>query len=81
MPTPVEELQWLLETVSSELLEKLEDLNDSSTTELDEREAKELIWTLAVLWKDPPAGTPDSIREYLDRRGLMELVGEYLRLL
>jgi hypothetical protein len=27
-------------------------------TELDGKEAKELLWALAVLWKDPPAGNP-----------------------
>lgn len=82
LPTPQEELQWLLEELSSELILKLEDLNDPSlSSDVDEKEAKELLWALAVLWKDPPAGTAEFIAEILDRRGLKDLVSEYLELL
>jgi uncharacterized protein (TIGR02646 family) len=80
LPTPREELDWLLETLKSELLDKLEDLNDiTNATELDKKEAKELIWALAVLWKDPPVGSPDSVQQFLERNGLKTLVQDYLK--
>jgi len=82
LPTAEEELEWLLEGLKSELLDKLEDLRDPVTaTELDENEAKELLWAFALIWKDPPVGLPDIIQKFLERNGLKECVEEYLRLL
>ena len=45
------------------------------------KEAQELLWALAVLWKDPPTRTPDDIAQFLDRYGVKDLVEEYLKLL
>jgi len=81
LPTPVEELEWLLLDLSSELLLKLEDLSGPDSSDLDEKEAKELIWGLAVLWKSPPVGNTDFVEQYLERRGLKEIVAEYAALL
>jgi len=81
LPTPAEELEWLLEDLFTELLLKLEDLNSPNASELDEKEAKELLWALAVLWKDPPVGTPDSIQDFLERRGLRCHVANFFALL
>jgi len=82
LPTAEEELAWLLNELTSELIHKLEDLkNVADVSELDKNEAKELLWALAVLWKDPPAGRPDSVAEFLDRRSLKGIVAEYVSLL
>jgi len=81
LPTPVEELEWLLNQLTSDLISKLEDLQDPAASELDENEAKELLWALAVLWRDPPAATPDFVSELLERRGLRDSVAPYHALL
>jgi uncharacterized protein (TIGR02646 family) len=79
LPTPEEELEWLLEDLSSDLILKLEDLEKCvNPTKLDENEAKELFWALAVLWKDPPAGTPQFVENFLDSRGLKDDVKAFL---
>jgi uncharacterized protein (TIGR02646 family) len=79
LPTPQEELEWLLKDLSSDLILKLEDLEKSANpTQLDENEAKELFWALAVLWKDPPAATPQFVEDFLESRGLKEGVESYL---
>lgn len=80
LPTPEEEIEWLLNSLSAELIQKLKDLR-TEWTDRDEREANELIWALAILWKDPPAGTPDSVKAYLDGKGLTELVQKFFALL
>jgi uncharacterized protein (TIGR02646 family) len=79
LPTPQEELEWLLKDLSADLILKLEDLERSANpTKLDENEAKELFWALAVLWKDPPAATPQFVEDFLDGLGLKEGVESYL---
>ncbi len=79
LPTTREELEWLLKDLSSDLILKLEDLDKSANpTKLDENEAKELFWALAVLWKDPPAETPQFVESFLDSRGLKDGVTAYL---
>jgi hypothetical protein len=77
LPTPEEELEWLLDAFSRELLQKLKILEDAPVDGPDLREAKELFWALAFLWKDPPAGTPELVRAFLDRKGLTDWVQPY----
>ena len=82
LPTPEQELEWLLETLKTELFDKLEDLNNIALpTKIDQREAREILWTFAVLWKDPPISSPDSVQRFLERNSLKELVQEYFALL
>jgi uncharacterized protein (TIGR02646 family) len=79
LPTPEEELEWLLKDLSSDLILKLEDLEQSANpTELDKNEAKELFWALAVLWKDPPARTPQFVESFLETRGLKDHVQAFV---
>jgi len=77
LPTPEEELEWLLGELAEELLLKLDDLSSENRSKLDEREAQELIWALAVLLKSPPVATPQFVQQYLQRRGLIEKVEEF----
>lgn len=51
---------------------------DSGGGELDVREAKELAWALAAIWKDPPSGTSAEVGQFLIERGLAEFVTAYL---
>jgi hypothetical protein len=82
MPTPIEELQWLIEELTTELILKLEILEASGhRSEKDEGEALELLWALAVLWKTPPVGSPELVADVLERRGLKDKVAEYVNLL
>ena len=66
----------------SDLILKLKDLAAAENiTELDEKEAKEFLWALAALWKDPPAGDSEIVAGMLERRGLKDYVEPYYRLL
>lgn len=78
LPTPAQELEWLLDSLTSELLIKLEHLNDPTHTDTDEAEAKELLWAFAVLWKDPPAADSKFVQDFLAKRGLKDAVAEYV---
>ncbi|HSN99582.1 MAG TPA: hypothetical protein VLS89_14910 [Candidatus Nanopelagicales bacterium] len=71
LPSPEEELRWLLEEIDELLLldARCADTDDACT-----RDAEELRWALAVLWKDPPAGTPALIEQWLDETGWREVV-------
>jgi uncharacterized protein (TIGR02646 family) len=78
LPSPEEEIEWLFSNLSSDLVTKLEDLeNPATATDVDEREAKELLWALAAIWKDPPTGDAEMIAAMLERWGLKELVTGY----
>ena len=62
LPTPQQELQWLLDAFWEELRVELA-LRPTATTQADvetiEKAINELLWAFAVLWKDPPAAIPD----------------------
>lgn len=77
LPTPAEELHWLMAELASELLQKIEDV-EAGGGELDVREAKELAWALAAIWKEPPSGTSADVEQFLVERGLAEFVKDYL---
>lgn len=78
LPSPQEELKWLLTELMNDLVAKLEDLNElAGPSKIDENEAKELFWALAALWKDPPAGTSDDVKKFLESCGLREDVEQY----
>lgn len=77
LPTPLEEMRWLLEELASELLFKLEDL-EAGGGPLDEKEARELAWALAAIWKDPPVGSSADVAQFLVERGLHDFVEEFL---
>jgi hypothetical protein len=84
LPTPAEELGWLLEEIGDRLKDAQDWLNShKEDTELALRMAEELCWTLAVLWKDPPTGDAGrtAVARWLEAKGLKEIVKDlYVRL-
>ena len=65
-PSPEEELRWLLEELGALLLH---DVQCADRDETCRRQAEEIQWALAVLWKDPPTGTPTQVEQWLDETG------------
>jgi hypothetical protein len=84
LPKPAEELCWLLEDIGDRLKTAQEVM--SAYPEVGkpaEAMIKELCWTLAVLWKDPPTGDAGraAVEQWLKERGFKELVEDlYARL-
>ncbi len=56
LPTPTVELKWLLSALLKELDLALS-LNERTPHDFLELRIQELLWSLAALWLDPPAGT------------------------
>ncbi len=66
LPSPSEEFDWLLGQLVErlyEILELLERCPGGDTR--NERDRDEIGWALAVLWADPPAGTPEAVEAFL----------------
>jgi hypothetical protein len=72
LPSPQEDLRWLVE----ETINYIEKANGilakplpPRDRELAESRKEEACWTLATLWKDPPAATSAMIEGWLTARG------------
>ncbi|MCP4686453.1 MAG: hypothetical protein GY859_00280 [Desulfobacterales bacterium] len=78
LPGPEEELQWLLDDIQEDLLYTLQ-LMEGEVDDAVKRQAEELLWSLAVLWKAPPAGEPAGIEEFLVQLGVKAYVEERFR--
>ncbi len=65
LPTPKEECDWLLRRLIRDLLDALETLQTVPNDSVALKQARELRWALAVLWKDPPTGDPADIQDVL----------------
>ncbi len=80
LPTKGEELQWLL----SDLLADL-DLVTQILVEVPSglalKRMKELLWSLAFLWRYPPYGTQEQMGTILKEKGVIDGVSEYKNLL
>lgn len=76
LPSPDEELRWLLEEIDKLLYchARIDDPGDACR-----RHAEELFWALAVLWKDPPTGTPAAVERWLEKTGWRDVVEPMLR--
>ena len=75
LPGALEELTWFIE----DLCERLRSHRETETPSGSEvRRARVIVWALACLWKDPPAGTPEDIERCLERLGCKKLVQRYL---
>jgi len=77
LPTPEQELEYLLGELVRDLLNALELMERDAENERAVRLATKLMWAFAVLWKDPPSGTPEVIGVFLRERGLEEKVREF----
>jgi uncharacterized protein (TIGR02646 family) len=72
LPTQQEELLILLEELENKLRDAHRSWKMFPHSDSCERTVKELLWTFAVLWKDPPPDTltATEIERWLDGRGL-----------
>lgn len=65
IPTPEDDLKGLVEDLLNDLLAAEVALARAPHSEPDQRSRTEILWALAVLWKDPPAGSPDLVESWL----------------
>jgi hypothetical protein len=76
LPTAEEDLKWLVDETLNEL-----DLADTilarvirpKDREQVESRKEEACWTLATLWKDPPATLPAVVEGWIDPRRRAEI--------
>ena len=62
--------EWLLHELTRELLVALGILEGLPGDPFVKRGIEELLWALAVLWRDPPAGDPAEVEGFLVREQL-----------
>lgn len=81
LPTPEEDLKWLVDWALKRL-DKADSLLAGNITakdrELVEAQKKESSWTLAVLWKDPPCSSPDVVENWINIRNRRAEIKELL---
>jgi uncharacterized protein (TIGR02646 family) len=79
LPTVEDEVRWLVDELSRGFKVLVRALENSKLTDDSKvRQADELLWALAVLWKDPPNGAPENVAKMLEDRGMRDAVAEYL---
>lgn len=74
LPSAEEELEWLLEDVDELLRISEVCLRRDPSSRDRQRLVDQLRWMLAVLWKDPPTGSPEGIARWLDDKGWREMI-------
>ncbi len=72
LPDPEEELLRFVLDLLEELSTADQILAKSPKSELARRDRTEILWTLAVLWKHPPAGDGELIAASLEKAGRRE---------
>jgi uncharacterized protein (TIGR02646 family) len=75
IPTPEEDLEQLIDALLADL-----DASSAETprSHAGQRFRNEILWALAVLWKDPPAGSPDLVESRLFRASCRDEVAAFL---
>jgi hypothetical protein len=81
LPTPHDELDWLLRELLAELDVTLDLYEQYSQDSILKRQLDELFWSLAVLWSDPPAGTRHEIEKLLTTEKVVDRVRPFFALL
>lgn len=76
LPTPEDELRWLLSDIVKTLDITLK-LKNIEPEEIQRRKVDELLWSLAVIWCDPPVVTAKAVEDFLTREGILEDVREF----
>jgi hypothetical protein len=77
LPTPAEELDALIGEILAYLdvaLKILETPRGPDTSRDAERTANEMLWSLAALWRSPPAGSSRGFEDRLRREKVREFV-------
>jgi uncharacterized protein (TIGR02646 family) len=79
LPSPDDELQWLLQDALDELLLALELEHEmGAVDDSQERLTKELLWTFAALWLEPLTGNPADVESLLQDADLTDIVRPFL---
>ncbi|MCP4655743.1 MAG: TIGR02646 family protein [bacterium] len=74
LPSPGEELRWLCDDFLAEL-ERLRALLTEADDAFLRRDAEEICWALAILWKDPPPDMPlEEVETWLQDAGVYHQV-------
>lgn len=80
LPDAANDLRWFLERLCKKLKATLElRARRGRTSDSGRRRAKEIAWTLAVLWKAPPVGTAEDVARCLDEMECRKLVERFYR--
>lgn len=79
LPAPDEELRWLLDDLLARIdtAWKLMDLGQEA--EVLRRRLDEIGWTIAFLWHDPPTGSPEDVKQWVQANKLTEWVEPLLK--
>ncbi len=80
LPDRFVELKWFVEELCQQLV-KYRQSRETNEYEGASLERRRLIlqWTLAVLWKDPPAATPADVEEWLDAANCKKFVNGFYK--
>jgi len=79
LPTVEEEIQWLVDDLSRDFhVLRMRLQGDADGNDTTVRRADELLWALAVIWKDPPNGQPERVSQMLEDHGIRDVVAGYL---
>ena len=75
LPHAENELRWFLKELCKRLksaLDRRDQLGRTSGSCM--RRAREIAWTIAILWKDPPVGTAEDVAHCLDEMECRKLI-------
>lgn len=79
LPSPKDETRWLLEDLMATLLYALDLLEKRPQDRILKEQVEELLWSFAVLWRDPPAGTSQAeVEAFLTKQEIITQVRKYL---
>jgi uncharacterized protein (TIGR02646 family) len=78
IPTPTEELLFFVGHLAGQLSLTEDLLRKNAGNTIAQRHQSEILWALAVLWKDPPHVSPSEIERWLERFGCREQVSAVL---
>lgn len=78
LPDAASELRWFLKMLCKELTGILDVRRRRSRgSGASYRDAREIAWTLAYLWRSPPVGKPEDVARFLDEMDCRKLVERY----
>ncbi len=79
LPSPQEELRWLLWSRLNDLDPALKVLDEHGPDEKAENQKVEVFWSLATLWHDSPGGMHAEVEAFLIQEAILDPVREYAR--
>ncbi len=79
LPSPSEELRWLLDELLERVNVWVRQMKDGGDGDAWRRRSEEVQWALAFLWADPPTGRRDDVKAWLDENKLTPWVERCFR--